>query len=296
MKDCLLLFALIHCLFAATLNGQVETMTPAQPEVIIVNTTQLDGFQNLEAGNFDLAIEQFDQLLEQRPNYVSALMGKAKSLFQLSEYQEAYDTYSKVLEIHASDVHSLEGLGNSALFLGQTDLALTHFKKALNLKPDNGKIYHAIAVSQICKNDYLNAAESAKMASLMFNKQGIEAPYSLILAYFSYAQIDDKENMQQVLTYSKNLNVADRWPSSIIQFIKGDIKTSELISRVQSEKEEIEAHTYVGLKLKYEEQFQASEMHLNWVENFEKTDVLESLIAKHILKHSRESISHAFNY
>lgn len=296
MKDCLLLFALIHCYFTATLNGQVETMIPAQPEVIIVNTTQLDGFQNLEAGNFDLAIEQFDQLLEQRPNYVSALMGKAKSLFQLSEYQEAYDTYSKVLEINASDVNSLEGLGNSALFLGQTDLALTHFKKALNLKPDNGKVYHAIAVSQICKNDYLNAAESAKMASLMFNKQGIEAPYSLILAYFSYAQIDDKENMQQVLTYSKNLNVADRWPSSIIQFIKGDIKTSALISRVQSEKEEIEAHTYIGLKLKYEEQFQASEMHLNWVENFEKTDVLESLIAKHILKHSRESISHAFNY
>ena len=296
MKDFLMPFALIHCFFVATLNGQVETVIPAQPEVIIVNTGQLDGFQNLEAGNFNLAVEQFDQLLEQRPNYISALIGKAKSLFQLSEYQEAYDTYLKVLKINASDVNSLEGLGNSALFLEQTDLALTYFKKALDLTPNNGQVYHGIAVSQLCKNDYLNAAESAKMASLMFNKQGKEAPYSLILAYFSYAQIDDKENMQHVLSYSKNLNLTGTWPAQIIQFIKGDIKSSELLSRVQSEKEEIEAHTYIGLKLKYEEQFKASEMHLNWVENFDKNNVLETLIAKHILKQSKETISHVFHY
>lgn len=296
MKACLLPCALISCLFLQTLIGQVETMIPEQPDVILVNTAQLDAFQNLEAGKYNLALEQFDQLLKQKPDYISALMGKAKSLFHLSKYQEAYETYLKVFQRNASNIYSLEGLGNSSLYLDQSDLALSYFKKALQLKPDNAKIYHAIAVSQICNNDYLNAAESAKMASLMYNKKGIEAPHSLILAYFSYAQINDKENMQEVLAYSNNLNFSDAWPTQIIQFIKGEIKASQLISSVQSEKEEIEAHTYIGLKLQFDGLFQASEMHLNWVKNCGKNDVLEILIAKHILKHSKESISHAFDY
>ena len=296
MKHYLMPCALILCLFFSILHGQVEMLIPDQPEVIIVNTGELDAFQNLEAGNYNKALDQFDQLLKERPDYVSALMGRAKSLFYLSKYQEAYDTYYKVLEKNPSDIYSLEGLGNSALFLNQIDLALSHFNKALNLKPDNAKIYHAIAISQICNNDYKNAAESAKMASLMYNKKGIKAPYSLILAYFCYAAINDSKNMLSVLAYSTPSNSNHSWPAPIIQFIKGEIQSPELISLVQSQKEEIEAHTYIGLKLKYEQKFQASYMHLNWVKNSGREDVLETLISKHILKQSTKNISHAFHY
>ena len=296
MNVSLLSFTLFLCFCFLNLNGQVETMIPDQPEVIIVNTGQLDAFQNLEAGNYNLALEQFDQLLKEKPTYVSALMGRAQSLFQLSKYQDAYDTYLKVYERNASDIYSLEGLGNSALFLEQPELALAHFKKALALKPDNGQIYHTMAVSQICNNDYLNAATSAKMASLMLNKKGLEAPYSLILAYFCFAEINDKENMQLVLSYSKNSHFTRAWPAPIIQFIKGEINAPELISLVQSEEEEIEAHVYIGLKLKYDEQYKASEMHLNWVKNSGRNDVLETLIAKHILKQSKGTISHALHF
>ena len=296
MKLCLLYSALIHGLLFLTLNGQVETTISNQPEVVVVNTKQLDAFQNLEAGNYDLALEQFDQLLKQKPNYLSALMGKAKSLFKLLRYQDAYDTYLKVLERNEFDVYSLEGLGNAALFLDQANLARSYYNKALDIKPDSAKIYHALAVSQICNNEYANAAESAKIASLMYNKKGLKAPYSLILAYFSYAQIDDKENMQQVLAYSKSLNFTQTWPAPIIHYIKGEIEAAKLISLVQSEKEEIEAHTYIGLKLKYENQSDKSKMHLNWVENYGRNDVLETLIAKHVLKQSKTHVSHAFHY
>lgn len=296
MRDCLLPFALIHCLLYSTLIGQVETVIPDQPEVIVVNTGQLDAFQNLEIGNYAIALEQFEQLLKEKPHYISALIGRAKSLFQLRKFQEAHDAYLKVLEKNASDIHSLEGLGSSALFLNQTDLALSYFNKALDLKPDNARIYHAIAVSQICNSDYLNAAESAKMASLMYNKKGLEAPYSLIIAYFSYAQMNDRENMQQVLSYSKKLDFSPEWPLPIIEYMKGEIEASELISIVQSDKEEIEAHTYIGLQLQLDGEFQASKKHLNWVQKSNRNDIIETLIAKHMLEQSEEGISHAFHY
>lgn len=286
MKDYLLPCALIHCLVFFTLNGQVETSFPDQPDIIEVNTGELDAFQNLEAGNYNLALEQFDQLLKESPHYISAFMGKAKSLFQLGQYQEAFDTYLKASEKDAFDISSLEGLGNSALFLDQIDLALSYYSKVLVIKPDHAKIYHAIAVSHMCKNDYLNAAESAKIASLMYNKKGMHSPYSLILAYFSYALMDDKENMNQLLNYTKSFSFSGTWPSPIIRLIQGEIESFELISLVQSEKQEIEAHTYIGLKLRLDREFNASKMHLDWVRKSKTSDLLEALIAKHIPKHS----------
>lgn len=286
MKDHLSSCTLIYCLFFLTLNGQVETIFPDQPDIILVQTDRLDAFQNLEAGNYELALEQFDQLLKEKPNYISALMGKAKSHLQSGQYQEAYDTYLKVLAKNPSDHYSLKGIGNAALFLDQADIALSYYKRALVFKPSDAQLYEAIAVSQMCTNDYLNAAESAKMASLMYNKKGIEAPYSLILAYFSYAQINDKENMQQVLSYGKKFNFKQRWPTPVVQYIKDEINASELISLVQSEKEEIEAHTYIGLKLRLNEQFDESEIHLSWAKDSGRNDILETLIAKHILRQS----------
>ena len=178
MKDHLSPCALIYCLFFLTLNGQVETIFPDQPDIILVQTDRLDAFQNLEAGNYELALEQFDQLLKAKPNYISALMGKAKSHLQSGQYQKAYDTYLKVLAKDPSDHYSLKGIGNAALFLDQADIALSYYKRARVFKPSDAQLYEAIAVSQMCTNDYLNAAESAKMASLMYNKKGIEAPYS----------------------------------------------------------------------------------------------------------------------
>ena len=286
MKDHLSPCALIYCLFFLTLNGQVETIFPDQPDIILVQTDRLDAFQNLEAGNYELALEQFDQLLKEKPNYISALMGKAKSHLQSGQYQEAYDTYLKVLAKDPSDHYSLKGIGNAALFLDQADIALSYYKRALVFKPSDAQLYEAIAVSQMCTNDYLNAAESAKMASLMYNKKGIEAPYSLILAYFSYAQINDKENMQQVLSYGTKFNFKQRWPTPVVKHIKGEINAYELISLVQSEKEEIEAHTYIGLKLRLNEQFDESEIHLSWAKDSGRNDILETLIAKHILRQS----------
>jgi len=286
MKDHFSPCALIYCLFFLILDGQVETIFPDQPDVILVQTDRLDAFQNLEAGNYELATEQFDQLLKEKPNYISALMGKAKSHLQTGQYQEAYETYLKVLAKDPSDHYSLKGIGNAALFLDQADIALSYYKRALVFKPFDAQLYEEIAVSQMCTNDYLNAAESAKMASLMYNKKGIEAPYSLILAYFSYAQINDKDNMQEVLSYGKKFNFKQRWPTPVVQYINGEINASELISLVQSEKEEIEAHTYIGLKLRLNEQFDESEIHLSWAKDSGRNDILETLIAKHILRQS----------
>ena len=300
MKDCLLLYALFYCIVFSNLYGQVETTMPDQPEVIIVNTSQLDAFQNLEAKNYELAIEQFDQLLKERPNYISALMGKAKSYLEFGQYQEAYDAYLKALEKDPSDHYSLEGLGHAAMFLNQADLALTYYKRALVYRPYDAQLYEAIAVSQMCTNNYLNAAESAKMASLMYNKKNIAAPYPLILSYFSYALINDQENMNQVLAYTKDFNFSQIWPYPIIQFIKGDIDALKVISHIQSEKQEIEAHTYIGLKLSLNQLFDESEIHLDWVRNSGKNNVLETLIAKHTPKHpegsdSEDSISRLFH-
>ena len=63
MKDYLSPCALIYCLFFLTLNGQVETIFPDQPDIILVQTDRLDAFQNLETGNYELALDQIGPII-----------------------------------------------------------------------------------------------------------------------------------------------------------------------------------------------------------------------------------------
>ena len=95
---------------AVSLHGQVETYAYGSPEIIEVNSMSRDAFQQLDIGDYDGALVQFNQILESKPDYTSALMGRAKCLFELGQYLDAFDSYLKVVNDDARDVYALKVL------------------------------------------------------------------------------------------------------------------------------------------------------------------------------------------
>lgn len=243
-----------------------------------------DAFQQLDHGDYEGALIQFNQLLESNPYYVSALMGKAKCLFELGQYLEAFDSYLKVVDKDESDVYALEGLGNTALYLNQFDQALNYYQKAISIYPENSTIYHSMAVALLCQKNYKMATEHLKTAILMHNKKGLEAPYSLLLSYVCYAQSKSESRVDELLRYIKSFNFSPRnnWATKILRYIQGEIESTTLLANVVSRAQEIEAHTYIGFKLLFDGEKDRAEKHLEWVRSIEDYRSIETIIANNV--------------
>lgn len=279
----LLLFFL--CIsFCNALYGQVETYAYGSPEIIEVSTISRDAFQQLDHGDYEAALIQFNQLLDTNPYYISALMGRAKCLFELGEYPQAFDSYLKVIDKDRNDVYALEGLGNTALFLNQFDQALDYYHQAISIYPENSTVYQSIAVALLCKNNYEKAIEYLKTAILMHNKKGLEAPYSLLLSYVCYAQSKSQSRIDELLRYidSFNFSSENNWVTEILRYIQGEIESTTLLASVASREQEIEAHTYIGFKLLFEGSNERAEQHLKWVRSIKDYRSIETIIAHHL--------------
>ena len=269
---------------AVSLHGQVETYAYGSPEIIEVNSMSRDAFQQLDIGDYDGALVQFNQILESKPDYTSALMGRAKCLFELGQYLDAFDSYLKVVNKDARDVYALEGLGNSALYLNQFDQALNYYHKAISIYPENSTVYHSMAVALICQKNYEKATEYLKTAILMYNKRGLDAPYSLLLSYVCYAQSKSQVRINELLRYIKSFNFSptDGWVTDLLRYIQGDIESTTLLAKVVSREQEVEAHTYIGFKLLFLGDKERSEQHLKWVRSIEDYHSIETIIANNI--------------
>lgn len=282
-----LLPCLLPCFLFSALNslyGQVESYALSSPEIIEVDAVSRDAFQQLDRGNYEEALIQFNQLLESNPYYISALMGKAKCLFELGDYPQAFDSYLKVVERDDSDVYALEGLGNTALYLNQFNRALNYYRQAISIYPENSTVYYSMAVAHLCQNDFERASEYLKTAILIHNKNGLEAPYSLLLSYVCYALTNSQSRTDELLKYIKSFNFSqtDNWPIQILSYIQGEIESTALLASVVSREQEIEAHTYIGFKLLFEGMKERAEQHLDWVRSIKDYRSIETIIANNL--------------
>jgi tetratricopeptide (TPR) repeat protein len=266
------------------LIGQVETYVLKQPKVIEVSNAQDDAFYHLDQGNYPLAIEKFNALLEKSPQFKPALVGKGNCFLHLGKYDEALKIFSQLHGKFPNDAYVIESLGDIAFHSSQFDQALEFYAKAQQIVPKKASLYNAQAKTYLCLGDALTASKNAKMALLLNNKKGEIAPFSLILAYFSIAEVAEPIEQNNALRYIERLNLKKEiaWPYPILSFIKGTLKSNELLSYVESEEQEIQAHTYIGLKLRLEGLESAAKKHLEWVKRVNDIQLFETIYAKSI--------------
>jgi hypothetical protein len=114
----------------------------------------------------------------------------------------------------------------------------------------------------------------------MYGRKGENSVYPLLIAYFAYLESGDLENAQRTLAYAEKNRPLNKWPSPVIDYLGGKIPQNDLISFVMDTAQETEAHTYIGLKLRIENQLTASAQHLDWVSNHGDTRVFEYTLAR----------------
>lgn len=252
-----------------------------------------EGYAQLEAGQPDTALIAFGQALEADADDLSARLGQAIIYAEQERHQEAFSSYDLIVQRHPQHAFAWNGRGLAAFNLEDFDTALTSFQMATVDQPVNGFFYESLAWTQMCRGEFIDAAESAKKASLMYSRKGETSAYPLLIAYFSYHESGDAKNAMRTLQYANKNKPVNQWPAPVIDYLSEKIDESDLISYITNSAEETEAHTYIGLYLRLLGETDAASQHLNWVSRHGNSQVFEYTLARAInLQNNVASVAH----
>lgn len=143
----------------------------------------------------------------------------------------------------------------------------------------------------MCRGEFNEAAETAKTATLMYNREGEKSLYPLLIAYFSHLESGNLEDAKRTLNYAVKNNSGRKWPAPVINYVAGRIDAKTLIGFVTELAEETEAHTYIGLFLRAQGNFEQAEKHLDWVRLKGDPRVFEYTLARALNIRSRIALS-----
>lgn len=103
---------------------------------IAVEELVIEGVKESEAGNLEVALELFDQVIKNNDSDINAWYNRGVVLFDLERLEEAIISYEKALELKPDFYQAWNNRGNILISLGKLEEAVISYDKALELKPD----------------------------------------------------------------------------------------------------------------------------------------------------------------
>lgn len=248
-----------------------------------------EAYQLLESGNTAAALDKFEFVLKDNQGDLSARLGQAMIFAEQQRHPDAFRAYDTIVSQHPRHAFAWNGRGLAAFNMEDFDEALRSFKHATAEQPLNGFFYESLAWTLMCRGQFKQAAQSAKQATLMYQKTSESSAYPLLIAYFSYLETGDGRSAQTTLRYADKNKPRNQWPSPVVDYLQGELTQSELISYVTDTTQETEAHTYIGLHLRNQGKMIDAGNHLSWVGRHGDPRVFEYTLAR--VLNLRESVA-----
>jgi tetratricopeptide (TPR) repeat protein len=149
-------------------------------------------YQNLASAylalkDYDNAINSYKKVVEINPNNLEIYKILGDTQMKIADYQEAVDSYRNALKLSPDQFQQLFDYGASLLYTNKTMEALEVLKNALKIKPDHLECMNKIASSLSTVQDY-------KASKAMYQKLMTLAPDSLppIIGYAACLMFEGK--------------------------------------------------------------------------------------------------------
>jgi tetratricopeptide (TPR) repeat protein len=111
------------------------------------------GLGAMQSGNLTGALELFDAVTMQKPDYAEGWNKRATVLYMLGAYERSAQDVAKVLELEPRHFGALAGLGMIDMELNKPEAAIDAFERSLKLHPQSPGVKQRLEVLKRKKRD-----------------------------------------------------------------------------------------------------------------------------------------------
>lgn len=134
-----------------------------QPDNFCPDTDPIDSL--IEAGEFDGALSQIDEALEEFPDRPDLLLRRATVLTELDQPDEALEQYNQAVSVCPDFLEANIKLGSHYLHIGKPDNAAIQYMRAANVNDRIVEAYIGLATAQKLAGNTTDALATLSLAS-----------------------------------------------------------------------------------------------------------------------------------
>ena len=195
--------------------GEEATTEPGPPvtaEMTIEEHFQ-KGNEYIQAGQFDKAVVEFEAVLKEEPDRVSALTNLGVAYYNVGRLDDAIAQYQKALEVGPDDADIHSNL--AAAYVQKNDLAqaLAEYQKAITINPDLAQAHFGLAVVYLQQGQNDQAlGELQKFQQYDDGTDKLATAQSNI--YLGAIYLDKGEAEKALVEYQKALQIDPKLPAA----------------------------------------------------------------------------------
>jgi tetratricopeptide (TPR) repeat protein len=147
------------------------------------------GTNNMLLGNYDRAIEDYDQALRLDPGYALSYYNRGDAYRRLGEYRQAIEDYDQALRLDPGYAEAYHNRGNVYGVLGEHNRAIKNYDQALLVNPGRADIYYNRGNSYLRLGNYRRAIEDYDQ-TLRINPGYASTYYNRAIAHCLFGMIE----------------------------------------------------------------------------------------------------------
>ena len=147
------------------------------------------GTAYLEKGEYDLAIRDYDQAIQLKPDYAFALNNRGEAYINKGEFDRAIRDFDQAIQFKPDYAFALNNRGGAYLIKGEFDRAIRDFDQAIQFKPDYATAFNNRGLAYINKGEFDRAIRDFDQA-IQFKPDYAFALNNRGLAYIDKGEFD----------------------------------------------------------------------------------------------------------
>ena len=224
------------------------------------------GTSYLSTKQFDLAIKALKEAVRLNPNYGSAHMNLAVAYLEMKQDDDGINELKQALKYDVRAFYAAERLAKECLRRGRYQEAKEAYEWSLQNAPFNAQTCELHTFASTYAGRSQEAIEYGQNCLKTRDRTQSKSTYLALFTYLNYRQINNDAEAQKLLVEAASQLKADAWPMPVWKYLKGEIKSKDLLKSAKNNDELTEAHAYLGCALALEGKKEEAVQHFKWVQ------------------------------
>ncbi|MDR1326259.1 MAG: tetratricopeptide repeat protein [Treponema sp.] len=129
------------------------------------------GDANRNMGNYDQAIDDYNQTIRVEPNYAAAYNNRGRSYYAKGDYDKAIADFNQAITLDPNYADAYNNRGRAYYAKGDLDRALADYNQAITLDPESPLAFNGRAYVYLAQKDHERAYTDARQAIKLWPRE-----------------------------------------------------------------------------------------------------------------------------